>query len=226
MLAESSDRPGKETMDKTFGDLLDIKDLHPAALEKIFKSLSEVGKEVTRRKNDVFFDFHKDVQNIVLIQSGSIGFYRKSDRLLIAETAQQSVIGLLHFSNKPDVMVVAHSSVKIKIVPRDIALEIIEKEGLWHEVAVVFGHMIKLYVERDLNFIARDAYHIIKHHLNILMALPVEERYETTAARFITNRSNLSRSRVMDILKALNDGGYIVIKNGILLKINSLPDGF
>ncbi|MCE0798783.1 helix-turn-helix domain-containing protein [Buttiauxella sp. S04-F03] len=213
-------------MDKMVDNLLDVETQYTAAVEKIFTAMNDIGKKHTYKKNEIFFDFKCDEQNILLIESGTFAFYRQPDRLLIQETSAPAIFGLVMVPHKPDIIISAHSKLSVRSVPRESALRIIEQEGMWYEVAIVLGRIIKVYVERDINLIARDAYHIVKHHLNLLKSLPIEERYSTTAVKFITSRSMLSRSRVMDILKKLNDGEYIIIKNGILNKINFLPDKF
>ncbi|BCG09189.1 helix-turn-helix domain-containing protein [Buttiauxella agrestis] len=213
-------------MERTLNNLMDVDAEYAAAVERLFAAMNGIGEKRTYKNNEAFFDFKSNEQNILLIESGAFGFYRQNDRLLMQETFAPAIFGLVMVSHKPEVILFAHSKLSVKVVSRDSALRIIEQEGLWHEVAIVLGKIIKVYVERDMNLIARDAYHIIKHHLYLLMSLPVEERYSTTAVKFITNRSMLSRSRVMDILKKLNDGEYILIKNGILNKIHSLPEKF
>lgn len=213
-------------METIFKNLMDIETEYTTAVARLFTAMKDIGENHTYKKNEAFFDFKNNEQNILLIESGAFGFYRQNDRLLMQESLAPAIFGLVMVSYNPDVILFAHSKLSAKVVPWESALRIIEQEGLWHEVVIVLGKIIKVYVERDMNLIGRDAYHIIKHHLNLLMLLSVEERYSTTAVKFITNRSMLSRSRVMDILKKLNDGEYISIKNGILNKINSLPDRF
>lgn len=213
-------------MGEPFSSLLDVDTQYAEALKTLFAALGRQGKRETLNKNSVFLNFKQDEQQLLLIEEGSVIFYRKSDRMLIHETLAPAVLGLVHLFHKADVIAVAHTKVTLQRIPREDALQIIEEQGLWREVSLVLGRIIKGYVVRDLNLVAQDAYHIVRHYLAILIGMPVEERYATTAAKFITDRSMLSRSRVMDILKQLNSGDYITIKNGILVKINHLPDKF
>lgn len=213
-------------MENTFSALMDVDNKYTEAVETILTALENIGESYHYNKNEVFFDFKNDEKNILLVESGTFGFYRQHDRLLMQETSGPAIIGLVMSSHKPDVILFAHSKLSIRTLPRELALSIIKQKGLWHEVALVLGKIVKIYVERDVNMIGRDAYHVIKHHLNLLMSLPIEERYATTAVKFITSRSMLSRSRVMNILKKLDDGEFILINNGILSNVNSLPEKF
>ncbi|MBE0398486.1 helix-turn-helix domain-containing protein [Citrobacter amalonaticus] len=54
----------------------------------------------------------------------------------------------------------------------------------------------------------------------------VRKRVGIVTSTFIIDRTGLSRSRVMYILKQLKAGGYIKIIKGVLLEVNSLPKKF
>lgn len=209
-----------------FSGLLDVDTQYADAVKKLFAALEMQGKRETVRENSVFVNYKHDEPQLLLFEEGTVGFYRKSDHLLIHETISPAVLGLVHMFHKADVIAVALTKLTFQRIPREAALRIIEEQGLWREVSLVLGRIIKGFVVRDVNLVAQDAYHIVRHYLAELMALPVEERYATTAVKFITDRSMLSRSRVMDILKQLNTGDYITIKNGILVKLNNLPEKF
>ncbi|MFJ3458580.1 helix-turn-helix domain-containing protein [Scandinavium goeteborgense] len=213
-------------MSKPSSHLLDVDTQYPEALKKLFAAFEMQGEKESLKKSSVFMDLKRDAHQLLLVEEGVIGFYRKKDRLLIHETTSPAVLGLVHLFHNADVIAVAHTALSLQRIPRDIALEIIEKQGLWREVSLVLGRIIKGYVVRDISLVAQDAYHIVSHYLTVLMALPVEERYATTAVKFVTQRSMLSRSRVMDILKQLNTGNYILIKNGVLIELNYLPEDF
>ncbi|MGK7245812.1 helix-turn-helix domain-containing protein [Buttiauxella agrestis] len=213
-------------MQRPFSRLLDVDTQYPEALERLFATLMPLAEKKSLKRNDVFMDFNRDDEQVMLVEKGTIGFYRKSDRLLIHETQAPAILGLAHAFQHADVIAQAHTAMTLWYIPRESALESIETKGLWREVSLVLGRIIKAYVIRDTNLVAQDAYHIVRHHLGLLMALPIEDRYTTTAAKFITSRSMLSRSRVMDILKELSAGNYITIKNGILVNIEKLPDKF
>ncbi|WP_426763110.1 helix-turn-helix domain-containing protein [Hafnia paralvei] len=213
-------------MDDPFSNLLDVDTQYADALKTLFTALEMPEKRETLRQNSVFLNFKRDEPQLLLIEEGNVGFYRENDRLLIHETISPAVLGFVHLFHKAEVIAVAHSKLTLQRIPREDALQIIEQQGLWREVALVLGRIVKGYVVRDMNLVAKDAYHIVRHYLAVLIALPVEERYSTTAAKFIADRSMLSRSRIMDILKQLNAGDYITIKNGILIRLNYLPDKF
>ncbi|MFU2316892.1 helix-turn-helix domain-containing protein [Rahnella sp. PCH160] len=213
-------------MDNAFSDLLDVEKHYFSALEKVFSATEGESEKRICKRNELFLDLTRDDKCIWLVKSGLVGFYRKSDRLLIHETQAPVILGLVQSFYSADVIVLAHTEIILHVLPRETALKIIETEGLWREVALILGRILKSYVNRDLNMVAQDAYHIVKHHLRLLMAMSVEERYAITATKFITSRTKLSRSRVMDILRQLNAGNYITIKSGILVALNTLPDKF
>lgn len=197
--------------------------------ELIVRFVSIMGKEENRRnyrKGEILIDLSKENPFLHLIKSGKVGIYRRSDRLLIQEIPAPWILGLAYMFHKTGVVILAHSEVVAYKIPREQALADIDKNGLWRDVAAILAWVTRSYTLRDASLVGLDAYQIIRHHLNLLVQIPIEERFTITAAKFITDRTFISRSRVMEILKQLNLGGYITIKNGILINISRLPDDF
>jgi len=69
-------------------------------------------------------------------------------------------------------------------------------------------------------------YTLLCNYLRALLEEDFEVRASTTAEKYIKERTNLSRSIIMKTLGELNKGGYIIIKRGLLIKINHLPEKF
>lgn len=197
--------------------------------ELVARFVTIMGQEETRRvfkKGEVFIDFSKETHFIYLIESGKVGIYRRNDRLLIQEIQGPSILGLAFMFHKTGVVVMAQSEAVVYKIPREQALADIEKNGLWRDVAAILAWVTRSYTLRDASLVGLDAYQIIRQHLNLLIQIPIEDRFAITAAKYITDRTFISRSRVMEILKQLNLGGYITIKNGILISISHFPEVF
>ncbi|EPK7357709.1 helix-turn-helix domain-containing protein, partial [Kluyvera ascorbata] len=67
------------------------------------------------------------------------------------------------------------------------------------------------------------SFDIVKFHLRQLMLEPSCIRKSRTAVSYIMDRTSLSRSGIMRILRQLRDDKCIVLERGILLDIDHLP---
>lgn len=206
--------------------LSDAYDTYYESVMNMYKAIEPISTNKTYQKNTVLLNLSEPSKYFYLIESGIVGFYRKNDRLLVHEQSAPSVIGVYNIFQTADIIVMAHADVIIKCAEEQEVLAIIEQRSLWKDVAIILSRMLKRYTERDYNLIAQDAYFIVKYHLQLIMTMDINTRLTTTAHKFITSRTLLSRSRVMDILKQLNVGDFITMKKGILISINTLPERF
>ena len=58
------------------------------------------------------------------------------------------------------------------------------------------------------------------------MQEPADLRQSNSAAKYILERTRLSRSTVMKMLSQLKQGGYIDIEDGVLKAVHRLPDKY
>ncbi|MFP2516983.1 helix-turn-helix domain-containing protein [Buttiauxella agrestis] len=178
------------------------------------------------KTGDAFINLNDECHFLYLIESGVVGIYRKNDNLLIQEVEGPLVIGLAYLFHKADIIALAHSEISAYKINREDALLAIDKNSLWQDVATILARVTRSYALRDANIIGLNAYKVVRYHLELLIQLPAEQRLMLNAAKFISDRTFISRSRIMEILKQLNAGSYITIKNGILIRIKHLPFDF
>ena len=74
---------------------------------------------------------------------------------------------------------------------------------------------------------SNNAYGKVRFAIEWLSSAADAYRQSYTLVSFICSRTNLSRSRVLDILKELKQGGYIEVDNGYFVRLcRDLPDGY
>ncbi|HFV9237145.1 helix-turn-helix domain-containing protein [Enterobacter mori] len=162
-----------------------------------------------------------------LVLKGRVMVHRQSDDLAMATAAAPTLVGIGNLHQME-----MEGYIKT-LVPCDIAIlkmstvrHIINVQQLWEPLAkhmmVVAG---KLFHSSE-QLSAPSAYDIVRAQLNELNSEAPGLRENTTAERYIRDKTHLSRSGVMRILASLKEGGYIELERGILTKIVKLPEKF
>lgn len=196
-----------------------------AAINSLMSNAITLGNEKILKKGCVFSDFSKRGDDVFFITSGKVGVYRKSDRLLIQEGEAPTITGIVNlFHQQESIILKAHSELCVIKIPGAGLIDVIESQNLWHDVADILAWMIYCYNTHYTQQVGLNSYQIVKYHLLLLNKRPLAERFTTTAVKFITDRTLLSRSGVMNILKRLDLNGYIIVDNGRLVSIINLPD--
>lgn len=161
-----------------------------------------------------------DVPVCYLIASGSVSVHRNADNLMIYRISAPLVLGLGMIR---DVYIQTQEPCRLATLPLPQAHQLIQDNNLWELFA---RHMTmlssKLYSHSKL-LTAPTSYETTRTLLIALMREPEALRANTSAERYIRDRTLLSRSGVMKILSALKAGGYIVIEEGRLREIKKLP---
>lgn len=153
--------------------------------------------------------------------------HRQSDDLAMATATAPTLVGIGNLHQME-----MEGYIKT-LVPCDIAIlkmstvrNIIDVHQLWEPLAkhmmVVAG---KLFHSSE-QLSAPSAYDIVRAQLKELISEAPVIRENTTAERYIRDKTHLSRSGVMRILASLKEGGYIKMERGILTEIVKLPEKF
>ncbi len=102
----------------------------------------------------------------------------------------------------------------------------VDDNHLWKNICYMLMLSATRFSEYQKETVGISNYELICNLLLSLSAESFEIRATTTALEYIQERSLLSRSGIMKTLATLKEGGYIVIKKGLLISINSLPKRF
>ncbi|ENE1421904.1 helix-turn-helix domain-containing protein [Salmonella enterica] len=194
---------------------------YTTVLVEALKPASEIRNIVPRSNLSLSIN---NVLYCYLLLKGNFGVFRKSDNRLLTIAYSPAIVGIAGLlTGKTDVYLKAFTSATIGKISLDAVELSIETQDLWKYLAL---HMIQL---SDKIFIsgmqlsATTAFEMVCLQLKELMNENNRIRESITAERYIRDKTNLSRSRIMKILSGLRSGGYIEIQRGILVAMSELP---
>ncbi|TDN64424.1 CRP-like cAMP-binding protein [Scandinavium goeteborgense] len=196
-----------------------IQTLQNSMLNVFNMSKSKPGQRFPLRVNDKKMCFS-------LVQ-GECEFKRSTDSLLIGILKAPIIIGISDLVIDPEnILIQAITPVEYMYLPLDDFLLHIETHNLWKPLTYNLMYLsARSHDYTQLNT-ALSSYELICNCLRTLIEEDFERRATLPAVQYIMERTQLSRSGIMKTLSELNSGGYIVIKRGLLIKINKLPSKY
>ncbi|MFI7811723.1 helix-turn-helix domain-containing protein [Citrobacter werkmanii] len=204
------------------------------AVESLLNGLRPFGKPFVL-KSSARFKLRADRESaeILFIEHGCYSAYYTENDQHIYTLFAPSIIGLTQgyslYYNIPVkslyyIQAEAHCSGFS--VPLDVFAEKCDEQALWHDVSRVLAQRLIMMLARERESVGNDAYTKIRFTLQEIWMYPIEIRCKIKVANFIQRRTRLSRSRIMNILAALKQGGYIEIESGFLVSVSNLPAAF
>jgi hypothetical protein len=113
--------------------------------------------------------------------------------------------------------------VSLDSIPTDIFSD---NSNVWKDISAILSFHLQYAGYRDSILSLRSSYPIIKSKLIELSNMPNEIKINITVINYIVNSTSLSKSIIARTLRDLRSGRYIEMKNGTLLRVNSLPRGY
>ncbi|MFV8866784.1 helix-turn-helix domain-containing protein [Serratia fonticola] len=197
------------------------------AVEEILASIRPIAHIKQGRTGQRFYLEQNDKRMCFLLYSGICIAKRTQDSLVLSTIRSPNIIGLQDvFHAKSDVQILAISDVEYGILPVDDLFCYADTQDIWKDICLMLMLSATRFSEYQRETVGISNYELI---CNLLTSLSIEDfeiRATTTALEYIKERSLLSRSGIMKTLSSLKAGKYIDIKNGLLIKINSLPKKF
>ncbi|MBW4217896.1 helix-turn-helix domain-containing protein [Enterobacter cloacae subsp. cloacae] len=204
---------------------------------KPMKNISKIIKSLKPHSDKIFLTTGKklnwidsEVSYIYILDEGGISIMKGDSNVLISRVGQQHVLGFAEYfqpgfsktylrTDKP--------SVVYKITTKR-AIEIIDEKCLWQDVAILLSFHINYLCYRDARLMHSKAYGTIKNCLEELyIGYNEDARMNIKILDYIQERTFLSRSSILNVISALNQGGYITLRSGgYLVDIKKLPHGF
>lgn len=182
--------------------------------------------EVVSRKR-INWEYKDNIQ-FYIFKSGELSIMRAADGLVIATVYDQNLFGIAE-SIQPQRSHILRAETECTMLRLDASLahEIISREGLWKDIAVILSYYTSHFSYRDSVVVQQRTYSIIRGHLFEMNLLPEDLRLRTSILDYIQERTHLSRSSILNVIFALKNGKYIEIKRGgYLLNVISLPEKF
>lgn len=200
------------------------------SINRLFKIIKDDDEMFTfEQRKAARYSNNTDTQYIYLMMDGHFAISRKSDGLYIATGTAPMIFGSsLMLQNRVPVncVIIPETDCYGYRIPFEDAKERIATLQLWPDMAEVFAYFLQFFMQRDQYLVGVNAYTMIRENLYKINALAFDERMDVNVEKFIHQHTLLSHSGIMKILSELKRGGYIVMKHGRLIKINSLPKNY
>lgn len=163
-----------------------------------------------------------------ILLDGHVSYRHKENGFVISYGYTGSLIGIGSLLTGQNAgYFCAETNIKTMCIPEDKFLEIFSiNNNLWKSLSYYMSYVSQRLIIRDTRLNTKNAYQTVKNLLIELSEQPDYIFHKTSASRYILERTYLARSTVMNILSQLQKGNYIEIKNGLLIKINKLPEKF
>ncbi|HBE9178834.1 TPA: helix-turn-helix domain-containing protein [Serratia fonticola] len=198
-----------------------------AAVEEVLTSMKSIAQIKQGRTGQRFYLEQNDQRVCFLLYGGTCIAKRTQDSLVLSTIRSPSIVGLQDvFHVKSDVHLLAIGDVEYGILSVEDFFCHVESKNLWKNICLMLMLSATRFSEYQRETVGISNYELICNFLTSLSIESFEIRATTTALEYIQERSLLSRSGIMKTLSSLKAGGYIDIKNGLLIKINSLPKKF
>jgi HD superfamily phosphohydrolase YqeK len=204
------------------------------AIAALHDALREFGKAFSlKTASKMKLSKDKSTAFIVLLNEGCCSVNHADNDQYIVTFFAPTVIGLLDgyglyydVPARPQHYIRAETNCSGWVVPLDIFVEKCDELSLWHDVSRFLAQRLMVMSAREYELVGNDAYGKIRALLQEIWLYPEEFRSKLLIAAFIQRRAKLSRSRVMNILSVLKQGGYIEIEAGVLTSMKKLPLSF
>jgi hypothetical protein len=197
------------------------------SMGEVLTSIKSITQVRQGRPGQRFYLDQSDKRMCFLLYSGTCIAKRTNDSLVLSTIRSPSIFGLQDFFHaKSDMHLLAMSDIEYGMVAVDDFLSYVDDNHLWKNICYMLMLSATRFSEYQKETVGISNYELICNLLLSLSAESFEIRATTTALEYIQERSLLSRSGIMKTLATLKEGGYIVIKKGLLISINSLPKRF
>lgn len=178
------------------------------------------GKRFVRDSN------HQD--ECYVIRKGGVSIHRQPDDMLIDYIVAPTLRGLLPVREDFPAIYILKTidESEIAILDKAVFYNLLSELQLWESFAKHLLEIICIMPEVLARLNTHSVYESVRVQLIELMSKPIFIRESITAEKFIREKTRASRSSVMHILSNLKKGGYIILDNGILKEIKSLPNRY
>lgn len=165
-------------------------------------------------------------QSIFILIEGELSVLRASDGLLVSTLYTPNIVGLSEMLLPVyGYLLRAETENKMLSLNKCEALKIIQKNHLWHDVAMVLAYNSASLFYRNTMVIQPRTYFVVRNHLQEMMTLSDDIRMRITILDYIQERTHLSRSSILNVLAVLKNTNHIMFKRGgYLTHIVSLPE--
>jgi len=192
---------------------------------KLIKTLAPHAQLVSADKYPALDFLRTNTKLCYLLEEGHVFINRREDGMTLNTESAPFVFGFtLNRYLHPRLCIRPSPDAVLRRLPLDNALQIIEQESLWEPLTKLLIFISARMYRHCTRLSQAGMYETVRSILIELMNESKKIRQAESTYNYIQNRCLLSRSGIMSILATLRAGGHIELKNGKLVKINSLPE--
>ena len=193
-------------------------------VEEVFSFIRKICAAKKGRAGQRFSLEQNNEKMCFVLYSGTCLIRRVKDSLVLSTIGASSIVGLYEiYHEKSDIQIIATSDIEFRLLTIDELFKYTDEHHLWKNLCQILLLSVSRFSDYQRKTVGVSNYELI---CNLLLSLEKESfeiRATTTALEYIKDRCGLSRSGIMKTLSTLKSGGYITIKNGLLININTLP---
>lgn len=195
------------------------------SIQRLISNLTPIAKKIDVTPKACIAFNEQSVQSLFILIEGELSVLRASDGLLISTLYTPSILGLSEMLLPVYGYLMRMDGDSTMLgVNRFEALALIQKNNLWHDVAMVLAYNSALLFYRNTMVIQPRTYFVIRSHLQEMMTLSDEIRMRITILDYIQERTHLSRSSILNVLSVLKNAKHIMFKRGgYLTQVFDLP---
>lgn len=195
-------------------------------IQRLISSLMPIANKVDVTPKECIAFNEQSQHSLFILIEGELSVLRASDGLLVSTLYTPSIVGLSEMLLPVYGYLLRMDGENTMLsVNRRQALTIIQKNNLWHDVAMVLAYDSASLFYRNTMVIQPRTYFVVRSHLQEMMTLSDEVRMRITILDYIQERTHLSRSSVLNVLSVLKNENHIMFKRGgYLTHIFALPD--
>lgn len=196
-------------------------------VEVVFTAFKSIIPLKCGKSGQKFYLDHSNKRMCFILFKGVCIVNRSNDSLVLSTIKAPAIVGVQDvFHEKSDAQVSAISDIEYVLMEVDEMFSYADKHDLWKSICYVLMLSATRFSEYQKETVGVSNYELMCNFLRSLSRESFEVRATTTALDYIQGRSRLSRSGIMKTLASLKAGGYIMIKNGLLIEIKTLPKKF
>ncbi|MFJ3458549.1 helix-turn-helix domain-containing protein [Scandinavium goeteborgense] len=207
---------------------LTLRDFKPVQdIDALLKALAPYVTSISARKGQRFNYLSSGRPVCYIIENGSVTIHRAHDGRVLSTAYAPILLGTGNYIVALDpTYITANETMTIGVICVEELSQRLEENNLWKLFSQLLLFTVSNYLHQNLSMVTPTSYEKIRTNILELNREPDEVKSKTNLARYIQDRTLLSRSHIMMILAELKKGGHIEVKRGILVSVNSLPKQF
>ncbi|MBS3045963.1 helix-turn-helix domain-containing protein [Enterobacter mori] len=201
---------------------ISVTDLKPVKhIERIINGLLPSSKKHFFECNKKIGFTYNNTSVCYLLLEGTVTIRRKGDSLVLSNAYAPSVLGLANILAPivSDYYLRVESRATLAVVNACVAEKIIDNADLWKSASTLMSYVIYRQASHSSRMIVKTNYEIVYANVLKLMREPHDFRKNTTVAKYIQDRTLLSRSGIMKALAELKEKKLISMENGFLVSV-------